>query len=431
MASDAEMRQFLKENVEAQLTFIWDEHRVPLKTQYDVGQIYSTLRLFTTIADDRANVRAAVKDDFGLDPGAAAPAGAQNRATAGALVASWEVAKDLLQKEAQLRAEAKVHDVPRRVPANEKLAMRKVAELTAGSIPNKEFPHNDYLASKMEEVENDEVTASPLDEIISVEDSETQTLSSAVDQSGHIRITRTKNKTRPPANSEELRIRLRIEFHTWLLISSKHVNKTYLQGLDARTWERYADYLLGDRVHCMMVPVPGSDSMQSLNPPWHIVLHYEFQIRKAAFKKVRESQTAITIMEALQQCMVDPELKEMHFTSPIALQGRVRAAGNFVGEDRPWKTSRWEHSHKGKGSDHKGKGSKGGKGKGHGKGGKGGKGGYSRQGSLLTHTPDGRQICYNFNSENGCKEPCPQGRVHACRKKGCLGSHPLHQCKQK
>jgi len=305
--------------------------------------------------------------------------------------------------------------------------MRSVAENITGVIPNKEFPHNDYLATKMEEVEEDEITASPLDEVISVEDSETQTLSSAVDASGRIRITRTKNKTKPPANSEELRIRLRIEFHTWLLISTKHVNKTYLQGLDARAWERYADYLLGDRVHGMMIPVPGSDNLQSLNPPWHIVLHYDYQIRKHAFKKVRESTTNLTIMQALQQSMVDPELKEVHFTSPIALQGRGRMTGSLVGEERSLKSPRFETYPKGKG--YKGYPSqKGGKnsfnrGKGSPKGGK------SRQGALLTHTPDGRQICYNFNAEHGCKEPCPQGRIHVCRKKGCLGQHPMHKCK--
>jgi len=110
MASDEVMRMFLRQNVEAQLTLIWDEHKVPLKLQYEVGQVYGTMRLFSAIADDRAGVRTAVKDDFGLDPAAQAPQGATNRAQAGALVASWEVAKDLLQREVQLRAEAKTHD---------------------------------------------------------------------------------------------------------------------------------------------------------------------------------------------------------------------------------------------------------------------------------------------------------------------------------
>ena len=425
MATDDAKRLYLRESVEAQLTFIWDEHEVTLEVQYNVGLVYKTLRLFSTIADDRTSMRDAMKTDFGLDPTAGGIAGPHNRAMAGAMIASWEVARDLLSREAQMRVEAKAHDIPRKLQANEKLAMRRIAERTAGEIPNNEFPHGDYLAAKLEEVENDEVSASPLDEMASVNDTETQTLSSAIDASGRICVSRTKNKVKMPANSEELRLRLRVEFHTWLLISTKHVNKPYLQGLDARAWERYADYLLGDKVNSMMVPVAGSDLMQQLHPPWSVVLHYEYELRKFAFKMIRDNLRNVTIMQALQLAMKDPELKEVHFTSPIALQGRGKSSRNFHDDPPLVKVQRvWEDKGKGRGRGDKGKGKKGDKGKGK------GRGRGSRGGSMLTHTPDGRQICFAYNSSGGCHEPCQWGRIHVCRKKGCMGNHSFIACPQ-
>jgi hypothetical protein len=397
---------------------------VSLDVQYNVGLVYKTVRLFSTIADDRVTLRDALKTDFGLDPAAGGAAGPTNRAMAGAMIASWEVARDLLSREAQLRVESRAQDIPRKLPANERLAMKKIAERTAGEIPNNEFPHSDYLAAKIEEVESDEITASPLDEMASLNDSETQTLSSAIDATGRIRVSRTKNKVKMPSNSEELRLRLRVEFHTWLLISTKHVNKPYLQGLDARAWERYADYLLGDKVNSMMVPIAGSELMQQLHPPWSVVLHYEFELRKFAFKMIRDNLRSVTIMQALQLAMKDPELKEVHFTSPIALQGRGRSISNFAGDGGATKVQRvWDDKGKGKGK-YSGKG-----GKGRGKGGKGKPKG-SRGGAMLTHTPDGRQICFAFNSAAGCREPCQYGRIHMCRRKGCLGPHSLVDCPQ-
>lgn len=70
---------------------------------------------------------------------------------------------------------------------------------------------------------------------------------------------------------------------------------------------------------------------------------------------------------------------------------------------------------KGPGKDFKG-GKKGSKGKGSGK--KGDKSAYS----LMSHTADGREICFAYNAQ-GCSGGC--GRVHVCRVRGCNQPHPL------
>ena len=66
---------------------------------------------------------------------------------------------------------------------------------------------------------------------------------------------------------------------------------------------------------------------------------------------------------------------------------------------------------------------KGGKGKGNkGKGGKGdGKGPKAK---LLTHTPEGREICFRYNNGEACDGGC--GRVHICQWPGRGQIHPVH-----
>ena len=53
---------------------------------------------------------------------------------------------------------------------------------------------------------------------------------------------------------------------------------------------------------------------------------------------------------------------------------------------------------------------------------RGGKGG--KAGQLSAQTPDGRAICFAYNSQ-GCSGNC--GMVHVCRIAGCLGDHPMTQ----
>ena len=67
------MRTYLKENVDADLTFAWDDAGVDLTVQYAMAQGgYKRSAIFIGLADTKTEVRAAMKDTFGLDPADAA-----------------------------------------------------------------------------------------------------------------------------------------------------------------------------------------------------------------------------------------------------------------------------------------------------------------------------------------------------------------------
>ena len=147
-------------------------------------------------------------------------------------------------------------------------------------------------------------------------------------------------------------------------------------------------------------------------PDFDLVLSYEYQIRRNVTKQMNEGTT---MAAALKQAMADTVIKERYFITPN-VYNQLGATRDYPrSRSPPQRTDWWKGGWQGKGDP--GKGKKGNKGKGlKGKKGK----------SLHDKTPDGRQICWRWNSQyERCRFKC--GRVHVCM--ACLGDHPLHACR--
>ena len=178
-------------------------------------------------------------------------------------------------------------------------------------------------------------------------------------------------------------------------------------------FSRFVEYVLGDRVNAIKVPV---DNQQlSIKPNWALVLQYEHRLRREAFKLVNRGEE--TLAGALARVIKDPDLKEAYFTTPLALTTtetpnkfqKTYMKGSYEGNFRPKGKGKGKfNNNKGFGKGFKGSGSKG------------------KHGdlSLVSQTPDGRDICFAFNSQ-GCNGKC--GRVHVCRVKGCYGDHAARE----
>ena len=389
--TDADRRRYISDNVTADLQYVLQDAEISLANQYAVTQHYKNLRVFATMGDTKAEVRTALKDDFRLDPAS----GPDVRAEVARFIAAWEVSRELASKEQELRAEAKVLGMPRHLQNNERQAMIRAVETTYGRLQEAEVPSNEYLSQKVEECENNEPSASMLDEVTSKHDATTASLQSSLDASGHVRIVKTKTKGKLPDSSEELRRLLKLEGVTWLCMAAKFKSKSWLAGLELRHWLKYTDYVLGDRVYGIKVPYEGGQ--QLLRPSWTILIAYEHKLRKEAFKLV--NQGTATLAEALELVVRDADLKETFFTTPLALT---------TAQGEKYRKHNWKGDLGIKGE--KGKGKKGGKGDR--KGDHKGKGGDYNGSVLVSKTPDGRELCYAYNAQ-GCRGKC--GRVHACR----------------
>lgn len=409
--TDEIMLEVLEREGASDLLFTLTEASVALPQQWRLVSLgYSNLKKFSGIEDTRALVRAAMVLDLELDPTLVGLPGQEARLALSSLVIAWESAKERLGKETQLRTEAKVLGVPRQVDIVDRTAMKKAVELVQGKMPLHETPSADYIAQKMGELEDNELVASPLDEISSLTDLDLSSTVNGHDSAGRSQMFRKRNKGSLPLTPEAFRTRLRVEKNAWLMLATKFLNRGYLVGMNAASWEQWTDYFLGSKV-MLLETVQADGSRKPINPPWQIILSYELECRKNALFRVQED--GLSFVAAMSLVLKDPELKELAFTSPIAHLARGRGIPEKALPLPKARPSPYQGAGKRQGQKGQSKGK--GKGKGKNKG-------------LAKGTPDGRQICFKYNSPTGCTDPCPDRRIHACRTRGCYGTHPVMDC---
>eukprot|EP00435_Cladocopium_sp_Y103_P052283 s2541_g16.t1 len=385
-----QQKAWLQEHVNADLTYIFEQMGVPLDRQYDLGQHYKSVMLFAVLADNRGEARTALARDLGIDPAA----GAANRASLAAVVASWQQAADAADKERTTKAEARSLGLPKPLLQTERHAMRVAIEKVVGPLDEKEEPSPDYLAQKLEEVEAGDLVASALDDVSSVKEDSTSQLQSNLDATGRIRITREKKKLKLPATSEELRSKLRIECHAMLMLAARFKNKVWFQELSMTTFQKYVDYLLGDKIYQLQISKgDGSSQTTWANPSWDLMLSFEHRLRKEAYRKA--SREGLPLATTLKLVMEDASLKETHFVTPLTLEfarrGSSASSGAPSGTYDKWKGATPNANRR---PTPKGGQKAGGKGKSR----KGKLGANSNAGFVYSTTPDGRQICYAFNN---------------------------------
>ena len=283
-----QQREYLRVNVDSDFLYLLEEHGVDLALQYSVAQHYKNVRAFAVFADDRAAVRTAISADFGIRPDTAA-----DRARIACLVTSWEAARLLREEEAKLKAEAKVLGMQKPLAASDRAAMHLALETVRGyAVTEAEEPAAEYLAHKLEQIENGEPTASYLDEVISRKEANSLQLQTVLDNQGRLRVTRQRPKGKLPQGTEDLRAKIRLEASTWVMLSAKCRGRAYLQGLELSHFDRYLEYLLGDRCYTLQVSsaMPSSSTAgqdrHTLPVPWGVLLQYEYEMRKWAINRI-------------------------------------------------------------------------------------------------------------------------------------------------
>ena len=267
--------------MDSDLQFILGEAGVNLEHQVGIARHYGNLRKFSALGDDRAAIRTACVQDFAIPQDTP-----EHRSQIASIVAAWETSKEYLAKEVELKAEAKVLGQPRVLQIHERQAMLRAVEAIHGVLGDQECPSTDYLSIKAEETECNALTAALLDEILSKHASSNSQIQSAVDSSGHIRVTRTKTKGKMLTTTEEFRKIMKVETYAWLCMASRYRAKHWLHGLTAEPFQKFTEFILGDRVFGIQIPTSATDSgQQKVKPDWSIVLSYEHKLRKEAMKR--------------------------------------------------------------------------------------------------------------------------------------------------
>ena len=156
----------------------------------------------------------------------------------------WSIAKCTASKEIEAKAQANVTSSANTIPPNERSLMRKAIE-RSGKLPDDEVPGAHYLTVKVDEVEQNEPKASPLDQIAHLEHATDVDMTVGLDNSGTFRTIRQKLKVDVPNDPEAYRKRMRVEMNLWLMLSARFMNKPWLEGTTSGPFDRFVNYILG------------------------------------------------------------------------------------------------------------------------------------------------------------------------------------------
>ena len=409
MADAADIERNL-ERLDPDLRFVLAEKSISRELQAKFAENGITaLAIFAMISDTRADLRSMLCREYSLDPATEGlPAGeaTRRRVSAAQVVDAWEASKIRVDEANRRNAEQRAGRLPMTILRSTHVAMRLAFEKTYGARADKEFPAESYIEQRFEEVDQGDLKAESLKEAISRDEVSEDPTSAVMDTDGTVRIKRGKSEVRMPSNSEELRRRIRVLGVTFVLAKLRHSNRAYLADASLEMWNDHCDYVLGDTV--MNMKTSSADGKLIHRPDWKQVLIYEFEIRKQMTRLVLYE--GMTIATALKAARKDTEIKETFFVTPNAMAAATDR------ERSPRGNRRGDYSYYGNKGNGKGKGKQG-----------KGKGKSKFIDSLHHQTPDGRKICYAFNSVyERCKGNC--GMVHVCRK--CFGNHPAHACKR-
>ena len=406
--SDAD-REVL-ESISSDLRFIFSNRDVSEPLQVSLGKAgVKSLGLFVATADSKGELRTILTRNFGLnaDEGGLDPAVAlERRINIAKLVDSWDTCRKRQEETDRVQAEQKASRLPLTLSRSTHINLRVRFEADHGRILDRAWPCQAMVERRFEEIEEGEVRAESLTEVVSAEEVVEDVVGAVLDKDGAIRVKKTAKSVPLPSTPEELRKRVKILGVSYTLAAYKHSQRLWLSK-EPEIWTDHLDYVLGDDVHGFSLTISGV----KVEPPWSVVLGYEFQLRRTACREVVFN--GVRLKEAMRMARACPVTKEKYFTTPVALAAAVSRAptGKRVpvpGEDRPPK---WpKGAGKGKGKD------KGGKGKGKGKG---------KARFTHTKTPDGRLVCFRYQDDQ-----CKSGKctyVHVCAR--CLGNHPMLSCK--
>ena len=254
------------------------------------------------------------------------------------------------------------------------------------------------MAQKLEQVEENAPEAEDLRDVMSVEDAATEAYAAVIDPSTQLlRIKPGKTMTTPPATPEELRLRHRRLGLAWEMARSKHSTRSWLPERAVDAFRQLSDHVLGSQV-------AGLRSSDGRTPSWSQILLYEAEVRKHAYRYVRDGDAA-DLAAALGKACKPPDIFTTYFIVPFTISAPPPATFPPV----PLQVWEWP------------------KGKGKGKGKNNDKNDRFGVPIIKKHlkSANGKPLCFDYGKPKGCTRSDCQFH-HACQR--CLGSHPYWQC---
>ena len=414
----------------AELVFLLESAGIPQDIIAKFGDLgYSDVDTFANMEVDAKEVRKMLKDDVGLDPAG----GPQHRSMTARLVSAWSSAGTRSAKLKEEEATQRAGDLPRHMTKAKHLELTRAYQAAHRELRDRERPAPAYLDWRLEQVEDGELKAESLAEVINKEEAQDDDWGGArVNPDGSIRLIKARSTGKSPDSPEGLREKIKLMGVAWEYVRLRYPARPYLANLGPQDWSDHLEWLLGEDVYQYVVR--DASNTISYRPSWATIIELDYRVRKLAYKLVNEGSA--TLKTALVTARSDTALFQRYFLSPVSLAAGAEAA-KATSSKRPAPTD----GHRGQPPPaHRptdgslappaqvppppasfGKG----RGRGRGRGGKGNKGSQANQSAVrnkkgeMTRTPDGRLICFAYQRGN-CNGQC--GKVHICTI--CGDKHP-------
>ena len=406
----------------AELKFLFEKDRVDpaISNKLEEAGI-TTIRQFAVLTANAEELREMLGTDFGLDPKTL-----EGKVKISNVLCAFNSAKARALEADRADAEAATRNVPKQVPVNDYNTMRKTFTTKYWKLSDSKAPGQTYVESQLEKLEKGDFRAEKLTEAIAWKEDSRDGLLPVWDKSGTIKTMKTKSTCDLPRNSEELRNRMAVLGASWVFASFQQTANKVLENLTPQVFVHYIDHLMGDEVWGLTSK--GPDGAEVGGPSWALLLSYEQEISENVASLIMDEGS--TYAEALVKSYKDKDLKDRYFLTPLKLGATKRGPQTTGGGPQTDQTHQAKkqrtnlNQNQPKGS---GKGGKGGKtGKGRGKG--GGKGKKAPPSDCARSTPEGKGICYAFNTQGkGCSKGarCPFEHVcGVCFKAGT----PMYSC---
>ena len=205
------------------------------------------------------------------------------------LVHVWETCRAQLTAQEKNRSDSKC--------GTEHATMKAAVEVFNGRLTDKELPSKSLVAQKLEQVEDNALYAEDTRDVTSAEDAEGEGYNAVIDPSAAVlRIKPGRTTATPPGNPEELRLRHRRIGLAWEMVRAKHFSCAWLPERCMDAFRRLSDHVLGSRV-------AGLRSGDGQEPCWKLVLKYEAEVRKLAYRLIRDGEApdlALSLVKSVQ-----------------------------------------------------------------------------------------------------------------------------------
>ncbi len=257
VAMDASQQQAI-ETLDSELRFILEDKGLTPELLAKVAAAHVTkVSVFANIESQEDKFREWVREDLGIE------ARGVGRVATAQLVDAWETARRRGRAQADADAEAKTQGRPRELLLGQQLELRNTFEKQIGKeIQDKHYPAYAIINAKLTEIEEGELKAEPLDELVSHDREDASTGDLNVDfKSGKITLKKTPMKGYIPRSPEELRELYRLMSNFWLVLRCKLPGRRMFDDLNKETFSDLLDHLLGEDIYGLKVEDESGNTM--------------------------------------------------------------------------------------------------------------------------------------------------------------------------